>query len=96
MINSFHVVSNAVFINILLFDLITFRYKRNEVTGDWRELHNEELHALYSSANVIRMFKSRRIMRAGHVARMGEMRNAYKISVGKPEDRTPLGCPRLR
>jgi hypothetical protein len=55
--------------------------------GDWRKLHNEELHNLYSSPNMIRMMKSRRMRWAGHVARMGEMRNAYTILVGNPEGR---------
>jgi hypothetical protein len=57
------------------------------VTGGRRKLHNEELHNLYSSASIIRMIKSRRIRWAGHVARMGEKRNAYRILVGKPEGR---------
>jgi hypothetical protein len=61
------------------------------VTGDWRKLHNEELHKLYSSPNIIRMIKSRRMTWAGHVARMGETRNAYGILVGKPEGKRPLG-----
>jgi hypothetical protein len=61
------------------------------VTGDWRELHNEELHNLYSSPNVIRMMTSRRMRLAGHVARMGETRNAYRILVGKPEGKRLLG-----
>jgi hypothetical protein len=60
-----------------------FGPKRNEVTGDWRKLHNEELHNLYSSPTIIRMIKSRR-MWAGHVERMGEKRNAYRILVGNP------------
>jgi hypothetical protein len=53
-------------------------------------LHNEELHNLYSSPNIIRMIKSRRMSWAGHVARMGEKRNAYRILVGKPEGKRPL------
>jgi hypothetical protein len=63
----------------------TFDPKRDEVTGDWIKLHNEELHNLYSSPNRIRMIKSRRMRWAGHVARMGETRKAYRILVGKPE-----------
>jgi hypothetical protein len=62
-----------------------FGPRRDEVTGDWRKLHNEELHNLYSSPNIIRMMKSRRMRWAGHVARMGETRNAYKHIGGKPE-----------
>jgi hypothetical protein len=62
-----------------------FGPKRNEVTGDWIKLHNEKLHNLYSSPNIIRMFKSRRMRWAGHVTRMWEKRNACKILVGKPE-----------
>jgi hypothetical protein len=62
-----------------------FRPRRDEVTGDWRKLRNEELHNLYSSPNIIRMIKSRRMRWAGHLARMGETRNAYRILVGKPE-----------
>jgi hypothetical protein len=60
------------------------------VTGEWRKLHNEELHNLYSSPNIIRLMKSRRMRWAGHVARMGEKRNAYRILVGKPEGKRPL------
>jgi hypothetical protein len=60
-----------------------FGPKRGEVTGDWRKLHNEELHNLYSSPSIIRMMKSRRMRLEKHVARMGENRNAYKILVGK-------------
>jgi hypothetical protein len=59
------------------------------VTGDWRKLHNEELHNLYSSPTIIRMIKSRRVRWAGRVARMGERRNAYRILVGKPEGKRP-------
>jgi hypothetical protein len=73
-----------------------FGLKRDEVTRDWRKLHNEELHNLYFSPNIISMIKSRRMRWAGHVARMGEKRNAYRILVGKPEGRRPLGRPRRR
>jgi hypothetical protein len=73
-----------------------FGPKRDEVTGEWRKLHNEELHKLYTSPNIIRMIKSRRMGWAGHVARMGEKRNAYRILVGKPEGRRPVGIPRRR
>jgi hypothetical protein len=67
-----------------------FGPKRDEVTGGWRKLHNEELHDLYSSPSIIRIIKSRRMGWAGHVARMGEARrgeerNAYRLLVGKPE-----------
>jgi hypothetical protein len=73
-----------------------FGPKRDEVTGDWRKLYNEELHNLYASPNIIRMMKSRRMRWAGHVARMGEKRNPYRILVGKPERKKPLGRPRCR
>jgi hypothetical protein len=73
-----------------------FGPRRDEVTGDWRKLHNEELHTLYSLPNIIRMMKSRRMRWTGHVARMGETRNAYRILVGKPEGKRPLGRPRCR
>jgi hypothetical protein len=59
----------------------------------WRKLHNVELHNLYSSPSIIIMMKSRRLRRAGHVARMGEKRNAYRILVRKPEGKRPLGTP---
>jgi hypothetical protein len=70
--------------------------KRDEVTGEWRRLHNEELYDLYSSVNIILVMKSRRRRWAGHVARMGEGRGAYRILVGRPEGRRPLGRPRRR
>jgi hypothetical protein len=73
-----------------------FGQKRDEVTGGWRKLHNEELHNLYSSPSIIRMIKSRRMRWPGHVARMGEKRNAYRISVGNPEGEKPLGRPGRR
>jgi hypothetical protein len=63
-----------------------FGPKRDEVTGDWRKMHNEEIHDLYSSPNIIRMIKSRNMRWAGHVARTGETRNAYRILVVKPRD----------
>jgi hypothetical protein len=70
--------------------------KRDKVMGDQRKLHNEELHNLYSSSNIIRMIKSRRMRGAGYVARMGAKRNACRILVGKPEAKRPLGRPRHR
>jgi hypothetical protein len=71
-----------------------FGPKRDEVTGEWRKLHNEQLHNLYSSPN--RMIKSRRMRLAGHVARTEDKRNAYRILVGKPEGKRPQGRPRHR
>jgi hypothetical protein len=71
-----------------------FRLKRVEVTGGWRKLHNEELYDLNSSPSIIRIIKAWRIRWTGHVARMGEKRNAYRLLVGKPEGRRPLGRPR--
>jgi hypothetical protein len=73
-----------------------FGPKRDRVTGGWRKLHNEELHNLYSSSSRIRIIKSRRMRWAGHVARMGENRNVYRLLVGKPEGKAPLGRPRRR
>jgi hypothetical protein len=64
--------------------------------GGLRKLHNEELHSLYSSPNIIRIINSRRVRWAGHVARMGKKRNAYRILVGKPEGKRQLGRPRRR
>ena len=73
-----------------------FGPKRDEVTGEWRELHNEELNDLYSLPNIEWVVKSRRIRWAGHVARMGEDRGAHRVLVGKPEGKRPLGRPRHR
>ncbi|KAJ4436659.1 hypothetical protein ANN_16790 [Periplaneta americana] len=73
-----------------------FGAKRDEVTGEWRKLHNTELHALYFSPDIIRNIKSRRLRWAGHVARMGESRNAYRVLVGRPDGKRPLGRPRHR
>ena len=69
---------------------------RDEVTGKWRRLHNEELNDLYSSPNIVWVIKSKRMRWAGHVARMGEERGVYRVLVGKPEGRRPLGRPRRR
>jgi hypothetical protein len=71
-----------------------FGPRRDEVTGDWRKLHSEELHNFHSSQNIIRIIKSGRMRLEGHVARMGETRNTYRILVGKPEGKRPLGRPR--
>jgi hypothetical protein len=73
-----------------------FGPKRDEVTGGWRKLHNEELRDLYSSPSIIRIIKSRRVRWARHVARMGEKRNACRLLLGKPEGKRPLGRPRFR
>jgi len=73
-----------------------FGPKRNEVTGEWRKLHNEELNDLYSLPNILRVVKSRRMRWAGHVARMGKDRGVHRVLVGKPEGKRPLGRPRLR
>jgi hypothetical protein len=73
-----------------------FASKRDEVTGGWRKLHNEEFHNLYSLPSIIRMIKSRRMRWSVHVAGMGEKFNAYRILVGKPEGRRLLGRPRRR
>ena len=73
-----------------------FGPRGDEVTGEWRRFHNEELNDLYSSPNIMRVTKSRRMRWAGHVARMCEERRVYKVLVGKPEGRRPLGRPRRR
>jgi hypothetical protein len=70
--------------------------KRDEVKGEWRKLNNEELNDLYSSPNVLRVIKSRRMGWAGHAARMGEGRGVYRVLVGKPEGKRRLGRPRRR
>jgi hypothetical protein len=73
-----------------------FGSKRDGVTGRRRKMYNEELHNLYSSPSIIRIMKSRRMRWAGHVARMGEKRNVYRLLVGEPEGKRPLGRPRRR
>jgi hypothetical protein len=72
-----------------------FGSKRDEVTGEWRKLHNE-LNDLYSSPNIVRVIKSRRMIWAGHVARMGKGRGVYRVLVGNPERKRPLGRPGRR
>jgi hypothetical protein len=73
-----------------------FGLKRDEVTGEWRKLHNKELRDLYSSPSINRIIKSRRMRWVGHVAREGEKRNACRLLVGKLEGKRPLGRPRCR
>jgi len=73
-----------------------FGSKRDEVTGEWRKLHNEELRDLYSLPNILRVVKSRRMRWEGHVERMGEERDLHRFVVGKPEGKRPLGRPRFR
>jgi hypothetical protein len=70
--------------------------KRDEVTGEWRKVHHEELRDLYSSPSIIRIIKSRRMRWASQVARMGEKRNACRLLVGKPQGNRPLGRPRRK
>ena len=71
-----------------------FGPRRDEVTGEWRRVHNEKLNDLYSSPNIVRVKKSGRMRWAGHVACMGEEKGAYRVLVGKPEGKRPLGRPR--
>jgi hypothetical protein len=73
-----------------------FGPKRDEVTGEWRRLHNKELNDLYSSPNILQVIKSRIMRWAGHVARVGEKRDAYWILVGRPKGKRPLWRPRRR
>jgi len=73
-----------------------FGPKRDEVTGEWRKIHNEELRDLYSLSNIVRVVKSRRMRWAGNVARMVEGRGVHRVLVGKPDGNRPLGRPRRR
>ena len=86
--------SVRVFENMVLRRI--FGPRRDEVTGEWRRLYKEELNDLYSSPNVVWVIKSRRMRWAGHVACMDEERRAYRVLVGKPEGKIPLGRPRSR
>jgi hypothetical protein len=70
-----------------------FEPKRDKITQQWRKIHNEELNEMYSSPNIIQMIKSRRMRWAGHVVRMGECRNIYRVLVGKAVGKRPLGRP---
>jgi hypothetical protein len=83
-----------VFENMVLRNIFVPRW--DEVTGEWRRLHNEELNDLYSSPNIVLVIKWRRIRWAGHVLCMDEERGVYRVLVGKPEGRRPLGRPRCR
>jgi hypothetical protein len=73
-----------------------FRTKRYQLTREWRKLHNEELNDLYSTRNIVRVIKLRKLRWAGHVACMGERRGLYRVLMGKPEGKRPLGSPRHR
>ena len=84
----------TVFENMVLRRI--FGPRKDEVTGEWRRMHNEELNNLYSSPNIVWMIISRRMRWDGHVARMGEDSGVYRVLVGKPERRRPLGRPRRR
>ena len=83
-----------MFENMVLWRI--FGPRRDEVTGEWRRLHNEELNDLYSTPNIVRMIKSRRMRWAGHVVRMDEERGVCRVLLGKQEGRRPLGRPRRR
>ena len=83
-----------VFENMMLRRI--FGPRRDEVTGEWRRVYNEELNDLYSSPNIVRVIKSRRMRWAGHEARMGEERGVYRVLVGKPEGKRPMGRLRRR
>ena len=74
----------------------TYGPERDEVTGEWRKLHNEELNDLYASPNIVQVIKSRRMKLEGHVARMGQGRGVHRVLVGKPEVKRPFGRPRRR
>ena len=84
---------------LLANNIFTVYYSHNlkrDENGEWRKLHNEELHSLYRSTNIVSVIKSRRLRWAGHVARMKEVRSAFKILTGRPVGKRPLGRPRRR
>ena len=81
---------------IIFHNMLVVHPKRDGITGEWRKLHNEELNDLYSSPNIVRVIKSRRLTGAGHVARMEEGRVVHKVLVGKSEGKRPLGRSRSR
>jgi len=83
-----------VFENVVLRRILGPR--RDKVTGEWRRLHNEELNDMYSSPNIVQVIKSRRMKWTGHVVCMGEERGVYRVFVGKPEGKRPLGRTRRR
>jgi hypothetical protein len=76
--------------------LRVFGPKKDEVTGEWKKCHNEELHDVYSSPSIVQVIKSRRMRWVGHVVWMGEGRGVYRVLVGKPEGKRLLGRPRCR
>jgi len=88
----YYVAQLRVFENMVLRRI--FGPRREEVTGEWRRLHNEKLNDLFSSLNIVWVIKSRRMRWAGHVAHMGKERGVCRVLVGKPEGRRPLGRPR--
>ena len=92
--NNMTSILNTLFSNRVLRRI--FGPKKDGVTGEWRKLYNEELNDLYSSCSIVQVIKSRRMRWAGHVARMEEGRGVYKVLVGKPEGKRPLGRPRRR
>jgi hypothetical protein len=95
-VNSHRFAFRSRYLNFTSLYNYVFGSKKDEVTGEWRKLHNEELSELYSLPNIVRVVKSRRMRLAGHVARMEEGRGVYRVLVGKPEGKRPLGRPRRR
>jgi len=85
---------------LMVFENMVFRRmfgpRRDEITEEWRRMHNEKLNDLYSSPNIVRVIKSRRMRWGGHVTLMGEVRGMYRVLVGKPDGRRPLGRPRRK
>ena len=99
MLNSFlliHHLNYTLNATYLLVLRRIFGPRRDEVTGEWKRLHNEELNDLYCSRNIMRVIKSRRMRWAGRVAHMGEERGAYRVLVGKQKGKRPLGRPRRK